>query len=117
MSETYSRRTFLRQAITVGALGIGGGALLSACGKKEGGEKPAAAGAAGGCDDVSALAAADQAFRKTNEYKEASTEAGKNCEGCQLFTPPVGGAACGACKVLKGSVNPAGWCKLWAKKA
>ena len=33
------------------------------------------------------------------------------CDGCTLFQAP------NACQVVDGVISPAGWCKLWAKKA
>jgi hypothetical protein len=36
---------------------------------------------------------------------------GKQCDGCNLFIAP------NACKSVGGEIAPAGWCKLWVKKA
>jgi hypothetical protein len=36
---------------------------------------------------------------------------GKRCDGCSLFQPPS------ACKLVAGSIDPAGWCRFWVKKA
>ena len=107
-----SRRNFLKNALSIGALSMAGGAVLTACGKEK---KPAAA-ATGGCNDVSGLAAGDKTLRTTNEYADVSTKADQDCANCQHYKPAAAGAACGGCAVLKGPIAPKGWCKLWFKK-
>jgi hypothetical protein len=112
MTEQPSRRSFLRHAVQLSALGIGAGIILTACGKS--GDKPAAAG--GGCDDVSGLAEADKAMRTTQNYVEAAADSAKTCTLCTLYTPAEAGAPCGGCKVVKGPINPKGSCNLFAAK-
>jgi hypothetical protein len=104
-----SRRDFLKHALSIGALSVAGGAVLTACGKqkKQGG---------GGCNDVSGLSEADKTLRTANEYADVTPDKEQDCTNCELYTLPAAGAACGGCKVLKGPVAPKGWCKLWAKK-
>lgn len=111
MSEQLSRRSFLRQSITVSALGIGAGLVLTACGKKSEG------GGATGCNDTSGLAEADKAMRTTNAYVEAAADPAKACDKCQLYVAAAAGAACGGCNVIKGPINPKGSCNLFAPKA
>ena len=117
MRDQFSRRSFIRQTVSVGAVGIGAAALLSACGKKEGGgakKKEAAAG----CMDVTGLTDAEKAMRTTtSKYVDVSTDATKTCDGCQLYIAAKAGAACGGCSVVKGPIAPKGTCNLWAKKA
>jgi hypothetical protein len=36
---------------------------------------------------------------------------GKRCDGCSLFQAPSG------CKLVAGTISPAGWCRFWVKKA
>ena len=110
-TNNSSRRDFLKSALSIGALSIGAGAALTACGK----EKKAEA-AASGCNDVTGLSEADKTMRTTNAYADVSTKADQDCVGCQLYKPAAAGAACGGCQVLKGPIAPKGWCKLWAKK-
>jgi High potential iron-sulfur protein len=33
----------------------------------------------------------------------------QRCSNCKQFQPP------NACKLIKGSISPQGWCQLWAK--
>ena len=42
---------------------------------------------------------------------QPSPKDGRQCDGCMLFQAPD------ACQVVDGKISPAGWCKLWAKKA
>lgn len=131
MSENkkLSRRDFLNRAVALGVMSVGAGAVLTACDK--GGEKKAAGGEAkaggdkmaggdkGGalkCDDVAGLSEADKATRTNNQYVEKSTTAGKNCSNCQLYKAGAAGA-CGSCTLVKGSINPEGYCRVWVKKA
>lgn len=110
-TNNSSRRDFLKSALSIGALSIGAGAVLSACGKEK-----KAAESAGGCNDVSGLADGDKALRTANNYADTSAKPDQTCEGCQLYKVAAAGAACGGCQVLKGPIAPKGWCKLWAKK-
>ena len=117
MRDQFSRRSFIRKTVSVGALGIGTATLLSACGKKEaagGGDKKAAAA---GCTDVSGLSDADKTMRTTNKYVDKATDATKACDLCALYQAAKAGAACGGCTVIKGPIAPKGTCNLFAKKA
>ncbi len=118
MRDQFSRRSFIRQTVSVGAVGIGAAALLSACGKKEGGGGKKKAEAAAGCTDVSGLTAPEKAMRTTtSKYMDVGPDPAKVCDGCQLYIAAKAGAACGGCSVVKGPIAPKGTCNLWAKKA
>lgn len=108
-SNDTNRREFLTR-IGMGAVVIGAATALAACGKKAG-------EAAGECSDVSTLSDADKSTRTNNAYVEKSVEAGKSCAGCTFFVPPAAGAKCASCKVVKGPIVPAGYCKLFAAAA
>lgn len=108
-----TRREFLKHVVSVGALSIGASAVLTACGKKEGG----GAEKASGCMDTTGLAEGDIKMRESNAYVDVSPNKDKNCENCALYKPAAAGAACGGCNVLKGPIAPKGYCNLWAKKA
>lgn len=109
ITDTSSRRIFLTR-IGVGTLAIGAVSVLQACGKKEG------EGAAPKCDDTTGLSDADKALRTSLKYMDKSPEATKSCKVCLQFTPPEGGAACGGCKLFKGTVSPEGYCNGFAAK-
>ncbi len=106
--STSSRREFLTR-LGIGAVVVGAGAAMAACGKKEGGD-------GGACSDVSGLAEADKATRLNNKYLEKSATAGKQCSGCALFQAPAAGAKCATCQVVKGPISPEGYCNLFAAK-
>lgn len=105
MSEKITRREVLTNAAAVGAFAVFGGA---ACSK---------APAALNCTDVTGLSPADVTVRTSLAYSDVSMEAGKSCTGCQQFNPPPAGAnVCGTCKVVKGPINPKGYCKSFVAK-
>jgi hypothetical protein len=128
-NKKLSRRDFLNRAVVLGMASVGAGAVLTACdkGDKKGGDKMDAKKAGGDkmdakkagplkCDDVAGLSEADKATRTNNQYVEKSTTAGKTCSNCQLYKPGAAGA-CGSCTLVKGPINPQGYCRVWVKKA
>ena len=74
------------------------------------------AGDAPKCDDTTGLDDAAKATRTSLKYVDKSTEAGKACKNCQQYTAPEGGAACGGCKLFKGTVSPEGYCAGFVAK-
>jgi len=104
MEAKLSRRDLLQRSAAVSALAVLGGA---ACNK---GPAPLT------CTDTSGLAAADVTVRTTLGYTDLSVEAGKMCTSCQQFIPNPAGNACGTCKIVKGPINPKGYCKSYAAK-
>ncbi len=123
--QKLSRRKFLQNAATLSILTAGGAVVLAGCksddkkgggkkGGKDGGKKPAAALK---CDDVSGLDDGGKATRTANAYVEKSTKGGQSCDNCQLYVAAPSADKCGTCTVVKGPINPRGWCKLWVKKS
>ncbi len=110
MSNSLSRRQFLGRTLSIGAAGVIVGAAIG-CGKKE----RSGGGDDAGCD--SNIAEADKALRKSSAYLEKTPHAGKTCDNCMHWVAPEGGKPCGGCKVVKGTINPKGYCNLWVKKA
>jgi len=80
-------------------------ALLSSCSKKE-----------LDCNDTSGLSTAAEQLRTALEYQDRSPHAeAKNCANCQFYrTAPKN--ECGACTLVQGPINPAGYCNSWARK-
>ncbi|HXN33579.1 MAG TPA: hypothetical protein VN894_17035 [Polyangiaceae bacterium] len=105
MRHLLFRRDVLMRSAAFGALGAFG---TAACGK----EKHAALA----CNDTSGLSAADVQLRATLAYADISVEAGKSCARCLQYLPAPTADACGACKILKGPVNPKGSCKSFVLK-
>jgi hypothetical protein len=102
MSEKLSRREVLHTGATLTFLTV----VAAACGKET---------KAVTCTDTSGLAAGDVVTRNSLGYVDVTTEPGKTCAGCQQY---VAGApdACGTCKVVKGPINPKGYCKAYVAK-
>lgn len=116
--KDVSRRDFLLRASALGMAAVGGSTLLSACGGKEQ-ATPDASGTssdavAEGCNDLTGLTEQEKQMRNALQYVDETDIPDKRCDNCQLYIPPEGGAACGACKILKGPVAPAGHCTSWA---
>jgi len=106
MDDKLSRRDVLRRSAAFGALAlVGTGA--AACSKS----RPPALS----CTDTTALSPTDATIRTALGYVDTSTEPGKMCSGCLQFLP-ASPDACGACKVVKGPINPGGYCKSFSAK-
>jgi hypothetical protein len=99
--DKLSRRQAMRSLVVLAA-----GSALVAC-KKESKELS--------CADAPGLSPEDKSTRTTLEYVDKTPTADKTCDGCQLFKP-AGPDACGGCTVVKGPINPKGYCKSWVKK-
>ena len=104
MTDKLSRRDVLQRTAVMGALAALGAA---ACGK----EKKALH-----CTDTTGLSASDAQIRTTLGYADISTEPGKSCTNCQQFVAPPAAGSCGTCKVVKGPINPNGYCKSFQAK-
>jgi hypothetical protein len=61
------------------------------------------------------LSSTDAQTRVTLAYVDNSVEPGKSCTRCQQFIPAAPDA-CGTCKVVKGPINPSGYCKSFVAK-
>lgn len=100
-----SRRVFLVRGATLGAaVGVSISAL--GCGGEEGLS----------CTDTSGLTPAEQSTRTNLAYVDASPHgAAKNCLNCNFYTA-AGANQCGGCTLVKGPINPDGYCNSWAEK-
>jgi High potential iron-sulfur protein len=103
MDEKLSRREVLQRSAAFGVIA----AVGVACGK----DKPKALS----CTDTMSLSSTDAQVRTSLLYVDNSVEAGKSCSGCQQFIPAAPDA-CGTCKILKGPINPKGYCKSFVAK-
>jgi len=113
MSAECTRRVFLKAAALAGAgtlAGCDGGAETAALR-----EKAKRLGAGLDCSDVSALQPAEVSTRTDNEYRQHTERVDQFCLGCLNFEPNPVETACGACKTVRGPINPDGWCKQWTK--
>lgn len=105
------RKNFFKQFGLMGAVAVGAGALLTACGG--GSEKTAV----DPCTDLTGLTQGDLDMRNNLGYVEKTTVDGQNCANCQLLKAPEGGSSCSGCLLFKGPVTQDGWCKSWVVKA
>lgn len=121
-SQEISRRSFIQTGIT---LGSAAGVLVltgAACDSSKPAAQNNAGGstaqpAAAGCTDLTGLSDADKQTREQLKYADKSVVTGKSCDNCQLYEAAAAGKTCGACKVVKGPINPKGYCTAWAAKA
>jgi hypothetical protein len=68
------------------------------------------------CTDISALDTADRQLRESLAYQDQSPVGkDKSCLNCEFFKPG-GRNECGTCTLIKGPINPAGYCNSWAAK-
>lgn len=104
MDDKLSRRDLLQQSAAYGVLAALG---ASACTQS----LPALS-----CADTTSLSASDAQVRVSLGYVDASPMPGKACSGCQQFLPGPANQ-CGSCKVLRGSINPAGYCKSFVARS
>jgi hypothetical protein len=108
-----TRRGFVKCAALAAAstlAGCGGGAATAALR-----ERARRLGAGLDCSDVSALQPAEARTRTDNAYRQHTERDDQFCLGCLNFEPNAVETACGACKTVRGPINPDGWCKQWTK--
>lgn len=53
---------------------------------------------------------------KASVQYQTKPKGGHQCSGCALFIPGASATAAGKCKAVGGSIEPTGWCTLWAPK-
>ncbi len=118
--KKLSRKNFLKNIFFSGTLLLGGSTLLAACG---GGEKKPAGNEAGEqsnvndpCSDTSNMSDADLATRKQYNYRGQTPKSDEFCSNCLHWRPPTGSGPCGTCELVKGPINPNGYCDQWMKK-
>ena len=131
-----TRRHFLGRFAAAGAAGLGGSALLAACGGGEDAAEPAveapepnadtAPGAAGTpaggeypvveastCEGYDTLDEQALTLRQTLNYQDDSPEEGRYCGNCQFKQAYEADAQCLGCQLFLGPVSPGGWCQSW----
>jgi hypothetical protein len=112
-----SRKNFLKNIFFSGTILLGGSALLSACGgqKKEPGSS--AAKVNDPCTDLSGLSQADLQTRTQFNYTGQTPDEDKFCSNCLHWrAPKSGNNPCGTCELVKGPINPNGYCTQWMQK-
>ena len=117
-TQKTSRRSFLQHLTVLGTAGVITPAVLSACGGGQSNQEGAeSAEASLDCTDTSGLTEQELQMRQNAQYVDASTQPDKHCSNCQLFQPAAEANQCGTCQVIKGPINPQGYCNLWVAKS
>ena len=133
--DNVSRRNFIQRISMIGIAGVGGSAILSACGsgdesgsqqsgsQQSGSESAATAEgstseASFACDDLSGLNEQEMNQREqmtsSLNYVAESPNSEKLCSNCALYVQPGEGEQCGGCTLFPGPVHPNGYCTSWA---
>lgn len=121
-NQDISRRNFLLKMTAASGVTLAMTGTLSGCGggEESNADAPAtvedtpAVAAEASCTDVSGLTDSEAQMRDSLSYVDISVEDGKICSNCALYTQAAEGAACGGCTILKGPINPKGYCISWA---
>lgn len=116
MSEPkpLDRRAFLRRASQLGiAAAITPSVLLLSACKRQQTSDGVELGKVASCDGTVKLTAEEQAQRYDLNYVETAENDKQNCANCVRFIAPDNDAPCGACGVINGPINPAGYCDDW----
>ena len=121
--RNITRKDFLKRISAAGAMTVGAGALLQACG---GGDTQKDSGSGNGsgsaskskandpCSDTSGLTEQELKTREQFKYVAETPNPEKRCDNCALYTQPEGDSPCGGCTLVKGPIHPAGYCTAWA---
>lgn len=102
------RRAFIKSLAVISAGGLGAAAILSSCGKREKEQIPEGALNCG--ENLSPEA---EQTRDQYDYLEYSQRDDEFCSNCTHWRAPEEGQNCGSCEVVKGPINPSGWCSQW----
>lgn len=106
-----NRRDFLTQAAIIGAAATGGAAFLVGCNRSGGG-----GGGGLSCTDTAGLSATELQTRTMFNYVDATPNAAQPCTACALWVPAATEGGCGGCTLVKGPINPNGWCTSFAAR-
>ena len=135
-SEKITRKKFLANASMLGLTTLAGSAWLSACSSPSGqseqnttatttppeDEPSAQANAESSevgteaCNDLTGLTEVEIQQREQLQYVAQSNKEDQICSNCRFWQPAQEGAEsiCGGCQLIKGPINPNGWCQTWA---
>lgn len=108
--KKINRKDFLKRAAILGASTVSFTAFLESCG---GNNKPVENDP---CGDTSKLTAAELQTRETFMYTGKSPYEDKVCSICSYYVAPKANEHCATCEVVKGPINPMGYCNSFVKK-
>lgn len=120
--NSINRKDFFKKMgiLSVGALSAS--TLISACGggdapKSDAPMAPAAKADTNPCSDLSGLTDQEKGTRDALGYIAKTENPEQVCTNCNFWQKPEGDSPCGGCTLMKGPINPDGWCKSWFAKA
>jgi hypothetical protein len=111
--DKINRKDFFKRAALLGVTAASLPAFIESCGGNSKKNSPANNDP---CSDTSGLTADQLQTRKTFQYTGHSPHNDKYCSICNFFIKPQGNAHCGTCQVVKGPINPDGYCNSFIKK-
>lgn len=125
--DTINRKDFFKKMGVLGLGAISASTLVTAC---AGGEQKAPEAAAPApapepapkmassdpCSDLTGLTDAEKSGRDALGYIAKSEKEGQVCTNCNFWVAAEGDSPCGGCQLMKGPINPDGWCKSWFEK-
>jgi hypothetical protein len=113
--KKINRKNFIKGTAAIALSGLGAITFLSGCGRKK--EEPEETKKTSEpCSDLSGLSESEKETRDLYRYVSNSPHEDKKCHLCNYFIPPAGGSTCGTCQIVKGPINPNGYCTSWVKK-
>ena len=115
--KKINRKNFLKHTAALSFTGLGVITFLSGCGKGQ--KEPASESSQNEkepCSDLSGLSESEKNTRDLYRYAADSPHDDKKCHMCNYFIPPKGNTTCGTCVIVKGPINPNGYCTSWVKK-
>ena len=114
--KKINRKNFIKGAAALGFTGVGALTFLSGCGNEKKGPGSAEEKNNEPCSDLSGLSDAEKETRELYRYVADSPHEDKKCHICNYFIPPAAQAKCGTCQIVKGPINPDGYCTSFVKK-
>ncbi len=122
LEKKMDRRSFLLKAsvagltvagMTLGLTACSGGDDSKPAAKAQAAKTPANKAGSDPCNDLSGLNKDEVATRTTFKYVEVAEDPAKVCTNCNFWEPPIDGAQCGGCTLVKGPIHPGGGCMSW----
>lgn len=104
-----NRKFFIKNLLAAGGI-LAGGNLISSCSEDKDNETQQKK------SDINCnknLSDEHKKSRKEYEYKENSPHEDKVCNNCSHWRTPEREGPCGECEVVKGPINPMGYCNQW----
>jgi hypothetical protein len=115
--KKINRKNFLKSAAALSLTGAGAVTFLAGCGnEKKEPESESSEAEKGPCSDLSGLSDSEKETRDLYRYVVNSPHDDKYCSLCNYFTPPQENSKCGSCQIVKGPINPKGYCTSFVKK-